>query len=417
MGRVPPYAGAAAVLAADLALTAAATGWPWPALAAWGAGAAGVLASGRRAPVPAFVAVLLLAAPTGGGFALLLWSGYAAGRALERPRDAALVVGGAAGALAAQLTTRAGATGADAASHIVSTQLVFVVLPLLVGRYLAEHRRLVTALAERNRRLLLERELLAERERLRERLRIARDVHDSLGHRLALVSVQAAALEVSAALPPAERETTRHLAGAARAALGELHGLVGALRGAEAADDPCPDAAAIERVAAEFRAAGLPVALRQRGTPVPLSAAAWRAAFRVAEEGLTNAAKHAPGRPVTVGLGWEQDALLLTVESALPAPAEASAAGSGGEGEPAPRGHGLDGLAERVGAAGGLLDHRRTRDAFRLFALLPAAPAAAPAPQGGPPSGPGRARTFVLGLATAVLVFGVLPAGLLLGLR
>ncbi|MFD0883439.1 sensor histidine kinase, partial [Streptosporangium algeriense] len=198
----------------------------------------------------------------------------------------------------------------------------------------------------------------------------------------------------------------------ARAAMRELHELVGALRGEEERSGSLT-VEAIGTVTEEFRRAGVPVTLRERGRPRPLSFAAGQAAYRVVEEGLTNAAKHAPRQPVTVSVEWESDALLLTVANPLPAPVagaggrtQAGAVGEGqagagrgglsglgvagpeagtgigigtgigrdgvaGSGVGGGGGHGLAGLAERVRPAGGVLDHRLSGDGFRLFAMLP----------------------------------------------
>jgi signal transduction histidine kinase len=264
----------------------------------------------------------------------------------------------------------------------------------------------LSALDQHNRQLRWKREVLAEQERLRERLRIARDMHDSLGHRLSLVSVQAAALEVSA-LPPREREAVGQLARAARGALNELYELVGALRGGDETQGRSPGVEAIGNVVEEFQAAGVPVTLRQHGEPHPITAAAGRAAYRVVEEGLTNAAKHAPGQPVTVNVEWEPDALLLAVVNPLP---DCAAVAGGTDG-----GHGLSGLGERVEPVGGFLDHRRSDDGFRLLAMLPVE-AEEPAVDADPAI-VGRIRMAALGFAMAALIFVVLPVGMLLGVR
>jgi signal transduction histidine kinase len=408
---------AAAVAADTLTLAAGTTAGPL-AVAGFAAAASAAALAGRRRPWAAFAGASALVPVAGAGYLLLLWSAFRAGRAPAGRADAARVAGAAAGGFALQAAVAPRPAGApDTLGRLVTTHLVLVALPLLAGRSLAQHRRLVAALAERNRRLTAERALLAERERLRERLRIARAMHDSLGHRLALVSVQAAALEVARDLPGPHRDAVRHLAGATRDALTELQDLVGRLRGggpgggpgADGEPRPVPDTAAVERLVARFRraAAGTPVTLRRTGTPVPLSAAAWRAAHAVVEEGLTNAARHAPHQPVTVALTWEPDALLVTVTNPHDGPGAAPRGGGG---------HGLRGLAERAAAAGGLLDHRHTGGHFRLFALLPAAPPGPAEPDPGDAAAdPARLRLALSGLAVAALVLLVLPAGLLLG--
>jgi signal transduction histidine kinase len=324
--------------------------------------------------------LLLLAA-----YALTGWTAYLTGLTLLSRADTATVAGSAVAAAALQAVLVPAAT-----PQHVSGFVVFFVLPLLVGRYLAQHRTLVRTLDAHNRQLRTEQTLLAEREQLRERLRIARDMHDSLGRRLSLVSVQAAAIEVGD-LPAAQKAAVHALAGSARDAVSELYQLIGSLRGAA---DETPGADAVPALVADFRAAGVEVAVTGACGPLPESAS--RAVYRVVEEGLTNAAKHAPGHPVAIHLTRETDALVVTVANAHTGHAE-----PGG-------GFGLAGLAERVGAAGGFLDHRAGHGSFRLVAMLPTT-AFEPGRRGG------RTRATFVGVATAVLLFLLLPASLLTG--
>jgi signal transduction histidine kinase len=401
---------AAVVVVADTALLVAGHrgGLPWWVVAAYAVVVALVIALRYRAPEAAFIAALVLAALSGGAYVLLLWAAYQAGHAVVSRSGTAVVTGAALGGLCLQLAIWP--AGARTAVQLASVYLVFVGLPLLAGRYLAQHERLVSALDRHNRQLRRQRDLLAERERLRERLRIARDMHDSLGHRLSLVSVQAAALEVSD-LPPPQRDAVRHLAGAARSALDELYELVGALRGPDQTAPQQPGVEAIAALVEEFRAAGVAVDLREGGgQPCQLSAAAGQVAYRVVQEGLTNAAKHAPGEPVTVSVGWEPDALLLTIVNPVPEGASGPAATGAG--------HGLFGLGERVQPVGGLLDHRGSDGRFRLFAMLPADLGAAGEemfmdhlPM------PGRMRAVAIAFATAAMMFVILPATMVVGVR
>jgi signal transduction histidine kinase len=355
-----------------------------------------VVALGYRSPVAAFVAAQVLAQLTGGDYVLLLWTAFWAGRAVRSRLGTTVVAGAALGVLTSQLTFHP--VPPRMIPMVLVVSLVFVALPLLAGGYLAQHERLVSALDRHNRELRRQRELLAEQERLRERLRIARDMHDSLGHRLSLVSVQAAALEV-AELPAPQCQAVRQLAAAARGALSELHDLVGALREGDEAASGSPGAAAIGAVVADCQAAGVRVTMRERGVPRPLPGPAGQAAYRVVEEGLTNATRHAPGQPVTVSVEWEPDAVLVTVVNAVPD----RAAGTG-------PGHGLSGLGERVRAADGLLDHGVSDGVFRLYAMLPL-----DVQEERDVARAGRVRTLALGFATACLMFVVLPATMLLG--
>lgn len=358
---------AAAVVAADTALLAAGRpGLAWVVLLF----AAAALLS-YRMPLAGLAAGLALHAGTGLGYLMLLWTAFRAGRAVAGRRDAVAALGVAAGGLALTLAVRPAEP--QGIPQYVVAHAVFVALPLLVGGYLAQQERLTAA--------------LADQARLGERLRIARDMHDSVGRRLSLVSIQAAALEV-ADLPPPQAEAVRRLATAAREAMDEVYGVVGALRDA-------PDLAAVGALVAEFRRAGVAVRVSQRGTPHPLPAATSEAAYRVVEEGLTNAAKHAPDTPVAVELAWERRALRVTLTNPGP-PAAAATTGAS---------RGLQGLSERVRLAGGRLRHGFTGGAFQLSATLPVKP---PAP-------PAIGRPVLVGAAAAVLLFLLLPASMMVG--
>jgi signal transduction histidine kinase len=320
-------------------------------------------------------------------YALLAWTAYLTGLTLPSRTDLAVVGGTALG-----LGMLQGVIDPQAVPQHVSGFVVFVMLPLLVGRYLAQHRRLVRTLDVHNRQLRTERALLAEQEQLRERVRIARDMHDALGRRLSLVSVQAAALEVSD-LPPGQKDAVAALAGTARDAVTELYQLIGSLRGA--ADDT-PGADRIPALVDEFRTAGVTVTVT--GDTGELPPAASRAAYRVVEEGLTNATKHAAGRPVAIQLTRETDTLVVTVTN----PIAGNTARGGG--------FGLPGLTERAGGAGGFLDHRVEDGEFRLVAMLPTKSLdllTEPRPT--------RRRLILLGVVTAMMLFILLPASVVVG--
>ncbi|MEV4253625.1 histidine kinase [Spirillospora sp. NPDC049652] len=197
------------------------------------------------------------------------------------------------------------------------------VLPWLVGRYRRQYQELLRAGWERVEQLEREQRIVAERERLRERARIAQDMHDSLGHDLALLAVRAGALQVAADLPERHREAVAELRAGAADATDRLHQIIGLLR--EATDGTV---AGLVRNAVS---SGMDVRLVQDGVPVDA-----RTAYRVVQEGLTNAAKHAPGAAVAVRI----DAASVTVTNG---PADEKPQLTGG-------GRGLDGLAGRVPA-------------------------------------------------------------------
>ncbi|MEO6086323.1 MAG: histidine kinase [Umezawaea sp.] len=239
-----------------------------------------------------------------------------------------------------------------------------VALPFLVGRYIAQRNALVAALQEREERMGRERAMLTRQVRLRERNRIAQDMHDSLGHRLSLISVHAGALALDAELGEKQREAVQVLRGAALTGMEELRGVIGVLR----RDDPPEDdlarrtVEAIDELVDGARRAGVRVSLVRGGPACPLPSKVSHAAYRVAQEGLTNANKHAPGASVQVTVKYEPDALVVEVRNNPPRAGFAA----GGPGV------GLIGLGERVRVAGGLL-HVGPLPAggFRIAAVLP----------------------------------------------
>ncbi|WP_030193256.1 histidine kinase [Streptomyces sp. NRRL S-87] len=248
--------------------------------------------------------------------------------------------------------------------------LATVVIPGLTSRYWTQRRTLLHALQERNVQLLREREMVAGQARLRERQRIAQDMHDSLGHQLALISVHTGALEVDPALTDRQREAVGVLRGASVAAMHELREVVGILRdGVEAPPQDEVQAAArgvagIAGVVEAARAAGTDVALTSSGAARPLASACDHAAYRIVQEALTNAYKHAPGAAITVELRYEDDSLVVEI-------ANGPAAGPT-RGEVVSGGQGLTGLRERARLVGGMVHAGATEDGgFRVAGVLP----------------------------------------------
>jgi signal transduction histidine kinase len=254
---------------------------------------------------------------------------------------------------------------------------------------LAQARRaLVASLRERAVRAEAEQGRRVAEARMMERTRIAREMHDVLAHRLTLLATYAGALEYRPDAPP---QQLSHAAGVVRAsvhqALEELREVIGLLRDEDAAgvasaagDDrgdrderpggrPPPTLADLPRLVGESRDAGARVRLRDEVVdPDALPALAGRTAYRVVQEGLTNARKHAAGRPVKVLLAGSPGARLrIDIRNPLP-DAGTRAAGPGIPGT----GTGLVGLTERVRLAGGQLDHQVTAAGeFHLRAWLP----------------------------------------------
>jgi signal transduction histidine kinase len=296
------------------------------------------------------------------------------------------------------------------------------VLPWLAGRYWRQYQELRYSGWERAEQLERVQHILAEQTRLRELARIAQDMHDSLGHDLALIALRAGALQVAPDLAEHHRNAARELRSSAAAATDRLKEIIGVLRdgGEPAPTEPAGETIIdlVERAAAS----GMRISLRQESTDGdgagPLPPMVDRAAYRVVQESLTNAAKHAPGAEVTVRLADQADGIQVAVVNA-PAPTGAPPpAGDSG-------GHGLTGLRERVRLAGGTLRTGATEQGgFEVVARLPhAAPAAPPAdhPAAGAPRSESahqlaRARqrvrrVLITAIGTSVGLIGSLGAG------
>src|ERR671915_655611 len=237
------------------------------------------------------------------------------------------------------------------------------------GMLVRAQRRLVQSLRERARQAEEGQRLRVEEARHLERERLAREMHDVLAHRISLLAVHAGALEFR---PDAPAEEVAEAAGvireSARAALDELRGVIGVLRedgGASLTQPPQPTLADLAALVEESRAAGMRVTARiELGDAAP-PAAVGRTAYRIAQEGLTNARKHAPGAAVTLTIRAPDGDLQVEVRSLAPVAIAAAA-------PPPGAGTGLIGLAERVALAGGTLEHGvDPSGAFVLRASLP----------------------------------------------
>jgi signal transduction histidine kinase len=241
------------------------------------------------------------------------------------------------------------------------------------GLFVRAQRELVRSLRERAERLESEQRLKVEQAREAERLRIAREMHDVLAHRVSLLSLHAGALEFRPDAPADEiAEAAGVIRSTAHAALEELREIVGVLRdGAEegAPEPPQPTLAELPTLIDESRAAGMHVHARIDAPAV--DALLGRTAYRVVQEGLTNARKHAPGAAVDVAISTAGDRLVVEVVSRRPVGVRAGASAERLPGA----GTGLVGLAERVALAGGELEHGPDAAGdFVLRATLPRTP-------------------------------------------
>jgi signal transduction histidine kinase len=224
---------------------------------------------------------------------------------------------------------------------IALTRREFLVRAVAAERTLAETRRA--------------REAETQAVALAERARIARDLHDVLAHSLAAVSVNLQAAEgllTSGTLPADNPELAKAIECIDRAGTLTRDGLAAAKRAVLALrDDAAPLPDQLAALAEQYRTAGDPaVNFEVSGEVRPIPAEASLAAFRTAQEALTNARKHAPGGPVTLRLGYGPDQITLSVLNPIPRrPADTPLAGTGG-------GLGLVGLRERAALAGGTLE-------------------------------------------------------------
>jgi signal transduction histidine kinase len=232
---------------------------------------------------------------------------------------------------------------------------------LWAGGWIVSDRRRLARL-----RAAQERERTAREQRLavaEERSRIARELHDSAGHAINSILIQAGAARlVQDSQPERSREAIATIEAIARETVQDIDAILGGLRnGAPAELEPLPG---IERIAAlveRHRAAGLDFSLRDRTSPeLRLPPPIDRAAYRIAQEAMTNAARHGTGA-AELTLECRDGVLALTVANPVADGATARAEG----------GHGLTGMRERAALLGGTLDARRVGDRFEVRAALP----------------------------------------------
>lgn len=353
----------------------------------------------RRWPVGLAVALSLVSivAPVAGGAVLASLFSVA----VRRPfREVAWIGALAVAASSVQVLVRPDPTLNAGISIVLG--FVLILLVTAWGMLVRSRRQLVEALRERARRAEAEAELRAAQAQRLAREAIAREMHDVLAHRLTLLSVHAGALEFRPDAPP---EQVARAAGvirdSAHEALQDLREIIGVLRAPGENGDgerPQPTLATLDALVAESREAGADVVLdldvdtgdtdtrdtrtgevgtgdTRTGEVAPAAdastvsasavpASTGRTAYRIAQEGLTNARKHAPGTKVTVTVrGRPGEGLTVTVHNPAPAGPVPHVPGSG---------QGLIGLTERAALAGGRMEHGPAPDGgFALHAWLP----------------------------------------------
>jgi signal transduction histidine kinase len=244
-------------------------------------------------------------------------------------------------------------------------RVAFTVAAMAMGMYIGSRRELLWTLRQRAETAESEQALRVTQARTNERALIAREMHDVLAHRISLVSMHAGALAYRTDLTSEQvRESAEIIQAKAHEALTDLRQVLGVLRadGGAVADRPQPTYGDVPALVDEARAAGMVIdfnAVLLEGMPEQ----AGRAVYRIVQEGLTNARKHAPQAHARVTVtGTGDEGVTVTVWNPTTVGHRATAPGSG---------MGLVGLSERVQLFGGRLEHRSDSQGFTLTAWIP----------------------------------------------
>ncbi|MGW3008196.1 sensor histidine kinase [Streptomyces sp. NPDC001219] len=255
---------------------------------------------------------------------------------------------------------------------------VTLTLAVVVGAALRARRVARVQLVELE---VLTAEERARRTLLEERNRIARELHDVVAHHMTVISIQAQVAPHLVKDPTDElRENLAGIRGNAVEALTELRRVLGVLRSEDAAADgvrhaPQPTLGRLDELVGTVRGAGLTVSTEVTGEPRPLSPGVELSAFRIVQEALSNAIRHAPGAEVRVTVGYRAGGVAIRVANSAPDRPAPPSPGAG---------HGLLGMHERTTMLGGELATGPTPDGgYEVTAILPAQ-AATPADPGEP---------------------------------
>jgi len=291
------------------------------------------------------------------------------GLAAYNPRRTAYVHAGFIGGLMF-LWTLVGVVATDSVDEAALISVAFgVVLPFALGSVERERTGRIAELERIHARQEQAEAEAAQAAVTSERTRIARELHDVVAHEMTVMTLQAeGARRLAGEADPRITEALATISAAGRSGLAEMQRMIGVLR--ESADSAAPDGLApapsladIPALARQVRESGMPVQLVMTGDGA-MPAGVELNAFRIIQEGLTNALKYAgPGATATVEVKKTPDAVVVTVrDDGRGASAEAAAAG----------GHGLVGMRERVEALGGKLDiGPAAGGGYRLHAVLP----------------------------------------------
>ena len=284
--------------------------------------------------------------------------------ALRRGRRAQLLAGVA--AVAAVLVADLLHSGRPGAVQTLG-HVFLVAIPLLAAEAIRTHRSNLALVMERLELAEHAREQEAERRAEQERMRIARELHDVVAHTLTEINVQAAAAAERLA-PGDARLALERIEDASHGAIGELRAILGVLRNqdsVEAPRGPSPGIQSIGELVERARDTGLDVKLEVSGDAPRVSDASSLAAYRIVQESLTNARRHAPGAPVRITFDFNATELSLAIENGP---------GTAANGEASVVGVGIAGMRERATAVGGALRAGSGPKGFRVEATLPYQP-------------------------------------------
>jgi signal transduction histidine kinase len=327
-------------------------------LFAWRRSPLGVFALTASASILLAAAGIMIWPPLGPATALYLLASSRDDAAPWTPRSAGVVVV----LLIAYLGAGMAALG-FAGSDLIHAGLAYVAA-WFAGERTRLRREQMTEL--RQRAVLAEQQAARERQLAvaEERARIARDLHDSAGHALNVITVRAGAARLRHDREP-ERSRTALAAieDIARQTVADIDQFIGTLRADDARAgviDAPPGLASLGALLAQHTAAGLRVTVTRTGMARAISAAPDQAAYRILQEALTNAARHGTGT-ARVELGYGEMTLKITITNPMRAGLRPAAS----------RGHGVIGMHERVALLGGQLAAERAGDTFRVDARIP----------------------------------------------
>jgi signal transduction histidine kinase len=288
----------------------------------------------------------------------------------------------------------------------VFAAIFLTAVPLLLGAVVRQRRSGERQLAEQELRHSGERALLEERQR------IARELHDVVAHHMSVIAIQAEAAPYKTADPPPELvESFGDIRSSALAGLTELRRVLGVLRDGGRSTAPQPGLGELDTLLDSARNGGVSVTATSSGDPVTLPEGVDLSAYRIVQEALSNAMRHAPGSHVEVHVGYRPGGLAVDVRN------DHGRVGGNHMAHTAGGGHGIIGMRERATMLGGSLDAGPTDDGgFLVTAVLPTSPEEqdAAVPEGKSPAAiPGGTRPAAIpgGTSPAAIPGGKSPGG------